>query len=113
MSYADFIEDVRVAVCAIADDNARTVDQGDDILNDRGIFPDIVSATATKPDVFRSLSKGFINRREERVKRHHSRKQPWFDPFMLRDIEYGRALPARLRISDENPVKVQVLYGRR
>jgi hypothetical protein len=43
MGYADFIEDIRVAVCAIADDNARTVDQGDDILNDRGIFPDIVS----------------------------------------------------------------------
>ncbi|WP_208449560.1 hypothetical protein, partial [Burkholderia gladioli] len=30
---------------------------------------------------------------------------------MLRDIEYGRALPARLRISDKNPVKVYVLYG--
>ena len=68
---ARFVEHIRISSRAVADDNAGTVDQGNHVLNDRGVFPNIVGAAAPKRRVIGSLSYAFINRIECSVEGHH------------------------------------------
>ncbi len=45
---ADFVHDVRIVVGQIGDDYPAAIDQGEDVLNDSGIFPDLVGTLAFK-----------------------------------------------------------------
>ncbi len=46
MSDSDFIEDVRLTCCAIADDQSRAINKRDNILNDSRILPDVIRSPA-------------------------------------------------------------------
>lgn len=54
VSDACFIEDIGISTRAVAHDNPRTVDQSNHILNNGGVFPNIVGAPAAEASVLGS-----------------------------------------------------------
>jgi hypothetical protein len=63
---ASLVKYIRITFRAVANNNARTVDQVDDILNDGGRLPNVVGASASHFSVGRCPLNGFKHRRELR-----------------------------------------------
>jgi hypothetical protein len=99
------------ATGAVAHDDARTVDEGYHVLNDRGVLPNIVDAPAPKPCFVSSLPYAFIDRVEARIERHHSSREGGFNVLVFGDLEDCWTLAAWPDIAEQEAVKVHVFYG--
>lgn len=65
------IEHVWVSAGAVAYDDARTVDEGNHVLNDCRVLPNVVRPPATKASIASAKLDGGIDIIESRIERHH------------------------------------------
>ena len=104
----DFVKDVCVSACAVAHDNTGSIDQRYDVLNNRSLFPDIISAPTPKPDLIGSFPNGLIYWVEACIERHHRRREVRIDILVLRNLEDCWSLAWTADVSEQEPIDVYV-----
>jgi hypothetical protein len=107
----DFVKHVGISARAIANYYARSVDQRDNILNDCGIFPDIISPAAAEANSRDHRPEAVSDQRKCRIERHHKRDKHRLYIFVLRDRENAWPLAARLEIAKQHAVEIDVLHS--
>lgn len=70
---AGLIKHIRVSACAVAYYDARTVDEGDDVLNDCRVLLNVIRPLAAKASIASAELDSSINIIEPRIERHHYR----------------------------------------
>src|SRR5271166_6450082 len=94
MGDSNFIEDIWVSACTIADHHTRSVDQRNDILNYGGILPNVIGSAAAESDFRGCCLDALIDRGKACIERHHDGDQRKLDFFVIRNRENAWPLAA-------------------